>query len=113
RAEAYASRHAVQLATGLVNEQIASARTIITEGLAAGRGPAALSKDIIGRLDRTGQRVGGIIGLSGQHAAYASTARAELLSGDPTGLRNYLGRGRRDRRFDATVRAALRQERAI
>lgn len=114
RAEAYARQHAVRLATGLVDDQIASARTIITQGLAAGRGPLALSKDVIGRINRaTGRREGGIIGLSSQHAGYVAAARAELLSGDPTALRNYLGRNRRDRRFDATVRAALRAERPI
>lgn len=114
RAEAYVRQHAVALATGLVDEQIASARTIISQGLAAGRGPLALSKDIIGRLNRvTGRREGGIIGLSGQHAAYVAAARAELLSGDATALRNYLERGRRDKRFDPTVRAALREGKAI
>lgn len=64
--------------------------------------------DLIGRVSpQTGLRTGGVIGLPSNFAQYVANARAQLLSGDPAQLKQYLARTRRDRRFDGIVGRAM------
>jgi hypothetical protein len=64
--------------------------------------------DLIGRVStQTGQRVGGVVGLPGNMAQYVVNARNQLLSGDPALLKQYLGRAKRDRRYDKIVQRAI------
>lgn len=102
------------LITGLVQNEIEQARTFLAEGMASGRSPRSVGLDLVGRVSRaTGQREGGLIGLSGPQRAFVETARAELASGDPALMRNYLTRGRRDRRYDAAVRKAIQSGKPV
>jgi hypothetical protein len=111
RAEAYARMRAGQLVTDLIEGQKQAVRSLITQALAAGQGPNSLARSIIGVRNRaTGARTGGVVGLSGPQAQYLEAARQELLSGDPSLLRSYLQRARRDRRFDRSVAKAIRGE---
>src|SRR5690606_18192795 len=59
----------------------------------------------------TGRRQGGIIGLTSQQAGFVTNARAELA--DPNRMAADFGRQRRDKRFGATVRKAMREGRAL
>lgn len=103
-----------RLITGLVENEINEARTFLADGMARGAGPRAVALDLVGRLNRaTGQRTGGIIGLSNPQRAYVITARSELMSDNPALLRNYLTRGRRDRRYDRFVTAAIRDGKRV
>ena len=64
--------------------------------------------DLVGRVSpQTGQRSGGLIGLPGNMVKYVENARRQLLSGDPTQLKQYLDRSRRDRRYDKIVQRAI------
>ncbi|MBX9404820.1 phage head morphogenesis protein [Pseudomonas baetica] len=70
--------------------------------------------DLIGRVSpQTGLRTGGVVGLPGNFAQYVANARAQLLSGDPAQLRQYLSRTRRDRRFDGIVSRAIAAGKAV
>lgn len=113
RAAAIIRATAGRLITGLIETEIEQARAFLAEGMALGRSPRSVALDLVGRMTRTGQREGGLIGLSGPQRDYVAVARAELASADAAGLRHYLTRGRRDRRFDRTVSKAIREGRRL
>ncbi|WP_287070619.1 hypothetical protein [Mesorhizobium sp.] len=54
-----------------------------------------------------------MIGLTTVQSGYVARARDELLSGEPDQLRAYLNRKRRDKRFDRTITAAIRDGKPI
>ncbi|TIP70579.1 MAG: Hsp20/alpha crystallin family protein [Mesorhizobium sp.] len=109
-AETWLREHSAQLVTDIVADQQVAIRTALETSLARGDNPTRTAVDVVGRVSRvTGQREGGIIGLTAQQSQYVENARQELSSGDPEAIRNYLQRGRRDKRFDRTVAKALRE----
>ncbi|MCV0348458.1 MAG: head morphogenesis protein [Nitratireductor sp.] len=119
-AESWLSTHSSRLVSDLTDTTAIRARLVV--GLERGLNPRAVALDIVGRLSRvTGQREGGTIGLTAQQALFVdnpdasgpSGARQQLLSGDPEQLREYLRRGRRDKRFDRTVTQAIREEKPL
>ncbi|WP_236185083.1 phage head morphogenesis protein [Pseudomonas protegens] len=72
------------------------------------RGARQAALDLVGRVSpQTGQRTGGVLGLPGNMAQYVVNTRQQLLSGDPSEMRKYFARTRRDRRFDGIVRRAI------
>ncbi len=90
-------------------DQVAAVRAVMTYGSASGQSARKTALDLIGRISKqTGQRTGGVLGLSGGYADSVTLARTQLLSGERAMLRQYLLRVRRDRRFDPTVRAAIK-----
>lgn len=108
RAEAFLRSHSSALVTGVLDEQRASIRTALATGLSRGANPKTTALDIVGRLDRAaGMRTGGLLGLSAPQMAAVENARQRLSVGTPETLREYLALGRRDRRFDKTVLAAI------
>lgn len=114
RAAAIIRATAGRLITGLLETEREQARQFIAEGMERGAHPRAVGLDLVGRISRvTGQREGGLMGLSAQQRTYVATAGAELASADPKLLKNYLSRGRRDRRFDRSITKAIREGRAV
>ena len=108
RAAAIIREMAGTLITRLTQGEIDQARAFLADGMARGAGPRSVALDLVGRISRaTGQRTGGLIGLSGPYRDYVAAARAELASTDPALLRNYLTRKQRDRRYDRAVSRAI------
>ena len=108
RAAAIIRETAATLITRLTQGEIDQARAFLADGMARGAGPRSVALDLVGRISRaTGQRTGGLIGLSGPYRDYVATVRAELASTNPALLRNYLTRNQRDRRYDRAVARAI------
>lgn len=85
------------------------AREVLARGLQRGDGPRTVALDLIGKVDPiTGERVGGFIGLTSRQARSVQNARAELLSGEPSQLSNYLTRKLRNKNFDGYVKRAIK-----
>lgn len=108
-AEQFLSNHSSQLITEIDDDMRFAIRTSLAESLSQGVNPRVAALNVVGRINPvTGRREGGIIGLtSGQERAVAA-ARAELSSLDPSELRAYLDRARRDKRFDSTILNAIK-----
>lgn len=101
--------HSARLVSRITGEVRDVIRDQLAEAMQAGRPPQAAAIEIVGRVNRaTGRREGGVLGLTDPQAQAVRRAREELASTDPTALRSYLTRGRRDRRFDRTVERAIR-----
>lgn len=106
RAEKWLRDHSSTLVTRIRQDQMDAIRSVLDQGMLAGRNPRSVALDIIGRIDKiTGRRSGGIVGLTGQQAQWVANARAELS--DPSTAANWLTRARRDRRFDWLVRKSI------
>lgn len=111
-AEAWASQNSARLVTRLTEESRDAVREAIRGGLDAAQSPQSVARDIAGR--RIGNmRVGGVVGLTGPQAASITKARAALASGNPAAMRDYLNLKLRDRRFDAAIRKAIKEGRAL
>lgn len=114
RAASWIRQFSARLITGFVEGERQQARDFIADGMARGAHPRSVALDLVGRISRaTGNREGGLIGLSAPQRAYVQAARLELASADPALLKHYLTRTRRDRRYDRTVLKAIREEKAI
>ncbi|MFC4729095.1 phage minor head protein [Coralloluteibacterium thermophilus] len=111
QAESWLRERSSQLVTRIVSEQRETIRITLAEGMAAGRNPRQTALDIVGRVGETGRRSGGVVGLTPQQAQFVANARGELA--DPERMARYFSRERRDKRFDATVRKAMREGRPL
>lgn len=114
RAARYLQEKSSALLDLIINDQNQMIRDVLSEGVDAGVNPRRLALDLVGRVDRrTGERVGGRLGLTANQARYVSSAQSELLSGDRAQMRNYLQRQARDKRFDSMVLKAIEDEAPI
>lgn len=115
RAASWIQRHAGNLITGLWQGQRDLARTHLAEGMAKGLHPRDVALNLVGRKSRiSGNREGGLIGLSGPQRAAVEAARIELASQDPAVLSNFLSRKRRVKYpFDGAVKKAIAEGRGL
>lgn len=104
RAEAYLRDKSSTLITSITDDIRTTVRSQLTVGMQEGRNPRNVALDIVGRVDlTTGNRVGGIIGLTPGQEIWVRNTRQDLLTLND----NYFSRELRDKRFDPTVRAAI------
>lgn len=107
RAEAWGRAVAGALISEIVEDQRETIRETIERGIAEGRNPRETALDIVGRIDKSGRRSGGVIGLHSRQAQAAQRMREELS--DPTIASGYFDRALRDKNFDGRVRKAIRE----
>lgn len=113
-AEARLRDHSAALVTRVTDDQIASLRLGLTEGLARGDNPTRTALDMIGRVSRvSGKREGGYLGLSGPQERTQAKARQVLISGDAEGMRAYLQLKQRDKRFDRAIIKAIEDGKSV
>lgn len=105
RAEAYLKEQSSTLVTQIIDDQRAGIRAALEDGLARGQNPRQTALEVVGRIDTTGKRTGGVIGLTSGQGEWVRKYRRELETGDP----NALTRTLRDRRFDRTVARSIRE----
>lgn len=107
RAEEWLRRQSSELVTSIVNNQREAIRVALTQGMAVGDNPRQTALNIIGRVTSSGNRVGGVVGLTEQQSQFVVNMREQLRSGNARQMQNYFNRERRDKRFDAIVRKAI------
>ena len=97
---------------GIVDDTLQATRAALTAGREQGMGSKAIARMITGTKQGT-QRVGGILGLTTQQTDSIMAGRAKLASGDPKLMREYLNLKLLDRRYDAQIKKAIAEGRAI
>jgi len=121
RAEAWVREHVGDLIQGIEQEGIQTTRRVIREGLEAGRSHKTVAREITGRKVGT-RRVGGYLGLNSDQTDQVLNARS-ILS-DPDQIRDYFVKDRKtgrmkpryklsDRRFDARIKKAIAEGKAL
>ena len=110
RAEAWARERGSGLVSEIVADQREVIREAVVEGLAEGNNPRKTALDIVGRVDG-GSRSGGVVGLHSTQARWVAALRRELA--DPATASGYFDRRARDKRFDGTVRRAIRDGKPV
>ena len=102
------------LVTRVTDDQIDMLRRALSEGLERGDNPTRTALNMVGRVSTaSGKRVGGYLGLSGPQERTSAKARSALISGDVQGMREYLALKQRDVMFDASVRKAIAEGKAL
>lgn len=113
-AEAILRDLSATMVTHITGDQRQGIRQALEAGLARGANPRATALDVVGRVNRmTKQREGGVIGLTRHQIAFIERARVNLASGDPKLMGEYFELKTRDKRFDRTVAAAIREGKPI
>ncbi len=102
------------MVTHITEDQRQGVRQALEQGLARGANPRATALDVVGRQNRvTGRREGGVIGLTRHQIEFIERARDNLASGEPDLMKRYLELKTRDKRFDRTVSAAIRDGKPV
>lgn len=113
-AESWIRERSSTLITEIVDDQRVAVRNFLRFGLARGDNPRTTALDLVGRIDpATRQRVGGVIGLTSQQEQWLVNYASELASDDPAVLRQALTRALRDKRFDRSVLAAIKDGKGL
>lgn len=108
RAEAWLRERSSTLITGINDDLRVAVRSHLFDAMSRGDNPRVAALDIVGRINSvTGNREGGILGLTSPQERYLAAYRAELASTDSAMLRNALRRSLRDKRFDSTILKAI------
>ncbi|WP_426289065.1 phage minor head protein [Ensifer adhaerens] len=113
-AEAVLRDLSATMVTHITDDQRQGIRQALEAGLAGGANPRATALDVVGRINRVSKhREGGVIGLTRHQIAFIERARVNLASGDAKLMGEYFELKTRDKRFDRTIAAAMREGKPI
>jgi len=105
RAEAWLRDKSSSLVTAITDGARSNVQTALTVGMEKGLNPRVVALDIVGRVNpASGKREGGSIGLSANQELWVRSAQTKLENLD----NGYFNMELRDKRFDRTVAAAIR-----
>ena len=100
-AEMWLRNYSGNLIRDIVTDQKTAVRNFLEAGLSQGANPRTTALDLVGRISRSsGQREGGVIGLTSSQEEWVRNYAAELASDTPS---DALARNLRDARFDRAV----------
>ncbi len=109
-AEQWLRNHSSEMIREIVDDQRTMIRNSLTASMERGQNPRTAALDLVGRVNpTTRRREGGLVGLTSSQEEWVRRYAEELRNLDPRAL----GRALRDKRFDATVRRAISDGRAI
>lgn len=111
RAEEYARSIGTGLITNTTTDMKDAVRTVIADGYAFGRKWDVIARDIVGRVGVSGQRSGGIVGLSNQQAKWLMSLRGKLSSGNYRGVLDMSLL--KDKRLRGMLQKAIAENRSI
>jgi len=112
-ARSFLESHTTDLIRQITEDQRAMIRDVLAplrnplgaDPMLTGDTPQKLALDLVGRVSKvTGQREGGLLGLTSQQAQWAVNYERELIEADPAAITRKL----RDKRFDRTVQKAIK-----
>jgi hypothetical protein len=109
-AEQWLKNYSGNLIRDVFDDQKQMIRNVMRDGMAAGANPRTTALDLVGRVGMSGNREGGLIGLTDSQTQWVKAYEAELRSDKPAAA---LARTLRDRRFDKTVLRAAREGRSL
>ncbi len=101
RAEEWLKIYSSTKARELAAEQVSAVQTSLRNSMVKGKNPRSAALDIVGRIDATGRRSGGVIGLTDYQAGLIDNAADDL---DELNWQRYKKRKLRDRRWDGVVK---------
>lgn len=104
RAEKWLKEQSSELIASVQDDARSAIRNAMARGLENGANPRTTALDLVGRIDRsTGNRVGGVIGLTKNQEFWVESARRRLVMLDS----KYFSLSLRDKRFDKIVSDAI------
>lgn len=104
QAERWLREHSATLVREVLDDQRDMIREHLADGMRRGVNPRTAALDLVGRIGASGNREGGVIGLTASQAEWVRRYAEELASDAPGAA---LARELRDARFDAAVRRAV------
>ena len=109
-AENWLRNHSGNLIRDVLDDQRQMIRNVMRDGMVAGANPRTKALDLVGRVGASGNREGGMIGLTDSQTQWVKAYEAELRSDRPGAA---LERALRDTRFDGTVVRAAKEGRTL
>lgn len=108
-AEDWLRNYSGRMIQGILDDQRQMIRNALSDGLRQGLNPRTVALDLVGKIDATGKRQGGLIGLTDTQRQWVVNYAHELID-DPLAS---LSRTMRDKRFDWAIKSYVENKKPI